>query len=478
MCYESEKLKKLVESYCDDLTEKTREILRMPSVLNEPCDAAPFGADIAAALERTLDLGRDMGFLTANLDGYAGTIDLLPEGYTGTMEDAVGILCHIDVVPAGAGWQHPPFAAIVEDGRIYARGAVDDKGPLMASLFAMKAVKELGLPVSRPVRNIIGTDEETHCRCVRHYLNKLPQPAFGFTPDADFPVVFAEKGIAHMNCAIELPESGTDDLKLLSVCGGIRINMVAGEAETVLSATAAGYASVEAVLKSFVRRESITVEYQKDSDVLTVHAAGQPAHASTPHLGVNAIEILFDFLLTLPLGGLNAPLDALYRAVLSDYFGEGLGVACEDEDSGKLTLSADMINFVKNDTNSRIVISLDMRYPVTRDFAEIWEQLEKSCSSYGMTAELLEDNKPLYVPKNSHLVKTLSDVYREVTGDNSPPLAVGGGTYSRVFNNFVAFGPKFPHQEQLAHQADEYISIDDLLLMTVIYAEAIWRLAK
>ena len=468
----SEKLKKLVESYRDELVEKTCEILRMPSVLDEPREAAPFGVDIAAALERTLDLGREMGFQSANLDGYAGMIDLLPQGYSGSMEDALGILCHIDVVPSGTGWQHPPFAAVIDDGRIYARGTVDDKGPLMASLFAMKAVKELGLPISRPVRNIIGTDEETYCRCVRYYLDKLPQPAFGFTPDADFPVVFAEKGIAHMDCTIDLPDLGTDDLSLLSVSGGTRINMVAGNAEAVFSATMTGYAAAETSLESFTRRENISIEYK--NAVLTVCAEGQPAHASTPHLGVNAIEILFDFLLTLPLGGLSAPLNTLYRSVLADYFGEGLRVACEDEDSGRMTLSADMIS----DTNNKIVISMDMRYPVTKDFAQIWEQLRGSCESYGMTAELQEDNKPLYMPKDSHLVKTLSAVYREVTGDDLPPLAVGGGTYSRVFNNFVAFGPKFPHQEQLAHQADEYISIDDLLLMTVIYAEAIWQLAK
>ena len=461
----------LIEGFREELTADTMRILRLPSVIGRPAGGAPFGREINEALRAVLALGREMGFSCRSLDGYAGVVDY----FCGDANASpLGILAHIDVVPPGEGWSRPPFGALLQDGRIYARGALDDKGPLMAALYAMRAVKEAGLPLSRPVRLIIGCDEESGFRCMKHYLKHESPPVFGFVPDAGFPLVFAEKGIFQFRVGCP-PQPGAQkgDIELLSLRGGDAVNMVPACAAAQLRVTAAGQERMERACAGFAGKGRLSLH--TEGEIARVSAAGRAAHASLPESGENAITLLLDFLcgLTLVPGDKTSFINALCRLFGGDSAGSGAGIAVSDEMSGPLTLSLNMIE-VNEDVAEA---NLDMRYPVTAEFAPLWRKLTEACAASGLEVHAGQHKEPLFAEKESPLVATLLQVYRDVTGDASPPLAIGGGTYSRAMKNFVAFGPLLPGRESLAHRADEYIETADLLLITKIYAEAIYRLA-
>ena len=197
--------KKYEKEYLEDLFG----LLRIDSVLKEQPEVkdAPFGYGCVEALNYTLELGKKMGFKTKNIDNIAGYIEF------GEGKEILGILCHLDVVPVGEGWTNPPFSPILKDGKIYARGSNDDKGPLMSSLYAMKILKDNGFKPNKRVRLIIGTDEETASRGIVRYLEKEEQPTIGFSPDADFPLIYGEKGIMSIDIISKEVTSAIENIK-------------------------------------------------------------------------------------------------------------------------------------------------------------------------------------------------------------------------------------------------------------------------
>ena len=215
-------LEELVEQYRDEIVETTKKLVALPSLYEEGNETYPFGEPIGKALEKVLEISEEMGFETCIHDGYVGTVKWGNEG------KQIGILTHIDVVPPGEGWTYPPFEGTIENGRLYGRGSLDDKGPMAASLFAMKAIKESGLPVKNHVCHIIGTDEESgFMRCLKNYLEKEPAPWGGFSPDGEFPVIHAEKGILRFYVTDRWENTNDDDgLILVEVGGGTKVNVV------------------------------------------------------------------------------------------------------------------------------------------------------------------------------------------------------------------------------------------------------------
>ncbi|MCL2817351.1 MAG: dipeptidase PepV [Clostridiales bacterium] len=464
-------LRNLIEGYRDELIADARSILRLPSVCGSPCAGAPFGREINEALEAVLALGRKMGFSCRSLQGYAGVVDYACEGAHG---EPLGILTHIDVVPAGEGWSRPPFGALLQDGRIYARGAVDDKGPLVAVLYAMRALKESGLPLARPVRHIIGCDEESGFRCMEYYLKHEDPPPFGFVPDTEFPLVFAEKGICQFRvCRTLTCSTEKGAIELLSLRGGGAVNVVPAEAAAHLRVTPPGQKLLQQAYAAFAKRERLSL--LAEGETVELRAGGKAAHASMPESGENAVALLLEFLKGLSLLPAETVLflKSLHELFGGESGGRGAGIAVSDGESGPLTLSLNVIEVDEGFAEAK----LDMRYPVTAEFAPLWRRLTEVCAARGLEIHPMQHKEPLFLPQGSPLARTLLQVYRDVTGDDSPPLAIGGGTYSRAMKNFAAFGPLLPGREKLAHQADEYIATEDLMLMTMIYAEAIYRLA-
>ncbi|EEL59069.1 MULTISPECIES: dipeptidase PepV [Bacillus] len=454
----------------DDLIRDTQQFLQIKSVWEEESakEGAPFGEGVEKALSFMLHKGELEGFSSKNLEGYAGHLEM------GKGEELVGILCHVDVVPEGDGWTTPAYSADIREGKIFARGAIDDKGPTMAAYYAMKIVKELGLPLSKRVRMILGTDEESNWKCVDHYFKNEEMPTIGFAPDADFPIINAEKGISD----IQVVQNGSEEKKgvyeLVSFESGRRLNMVPDFAKAVITGEDVNALTVayEEYLKTAKKIGNSTIE----GNTVTLQIEGISAHGSTPEKGENAGLLLANFLTTVSLDGkANAFATFAAETFTGDIFGEKATIAYKDEVSGPLTVNVGRLSYTKENGGN---LGLNVRYPVTTNFEEMIAKLKEYVSIHGFEVADYSNSRPHHVDKDHVLIRTLQRVYEEQTGEKAELLAIGGGTYARSLKAGVAFGPLFPGKEELAHQKDEYIEIEDLLKATAIYAQAIHELAK
>lgn len=458
-----------VDAHAEECVAQTQDLLRIPSVKGEPAPGAPFGKETRQALDWAMAAAQLGGLAVKHLDGYAAHAEWRAEGVA---PDApiVGVLAHVDVVPAGDGWQHPPFGANIVDGKIVARGAVDDKGPAMAGLFAMRAVKECGAALTHRLRLILGADEESGFGCVKHYFAYEEMPVTGFTPDAYFPLVYAEKGIANIVLTRPAPPEG-ERIHLYSVSGGLRANMVPDFAEAFISARQGSAAATKARLNAVVGVEAVETE---DGDRLRVTAKGVSAHGSTPDLGINAVVTLCEALLQLDHQEDQVEMIELIHAWGRDTTGDALGIAGRDDVAGPLTCNLGIAELA----NGNLTLTFNVRYPVTWNADTLREKMEPALARNNLTLHELTDQPPLYVPQDDPLVATLLEVYRAETGDNSPPKTMGGGTYARAMRKGVAFGPDFGRGGPGPHQADEALPIADLLLAVKIYAKALARLGS
>ncbi|WP_124728760.1 dipeptidase PepV [Staphylospora marina] len=458
----------------EEMLERLKEFLAIDSVLDESTagPGAPFGRKVAEALEYMLDLGKRDGFGVKNVDGYAGHVEM------GTGDELVGVLAHVDVVPAGEGWTSPPFEPEIRDGKLFARGAIDDKGPAMAAYFAMKIVKELGLPLSKRVRLILGADEESRWRCMNHYFKHEEMPSAGFTPDADFPLIYAEKGLLDILATgtdRNVSDDSTGEWTLLSFKAGQRVNMVPDFAEARLEGSGDVFELKEKVQDWLLTHRIQGYAEESNDDVIIVFR-GKAHHGMEPHKGVNAALELVRFLsgISLDKEG-TAWVDWINRYLVDSFFGEKMGLAMEEEVLGKLTVNGGVFGYERGGER---FVRLNIRYPLTGDHQKILKRVEEIIAEIGLSIGDV-DHKPLHYLEPSHpLIQTLSRVYEEQTGEKARLLSIGGGTYARTLDVGVAFGPLFPGKEETAHQKDEFIEVNDLLKATAIYAQAIYELAR
>jgi succinyl-diaminopimelate desuccinylase len=460
-----------VEKRKEQLIQDTQRFLQIKSVLDESTKTKemPFGEGIHRALTHLLQLGEKDGFKTKNVDGYAGHIEM------GSGEGLIGILCHVDVVPEGDGWSTDPYGAEIRDGNIYARGAIDDKGPTMAAYYAMKIVKELNLPLNKRVRIILGTDEESSWQCVDHYFKHEEMPTMGFAPDADFPIIYAEKGIADFDLIqnSRLSTEGTIVLKTLE--SGRRYNMVPDFAEAVLAVNDSSV-HLSSSFEVFLQEHNLQGKARTEGHHVTLQLEGVSAHGSVPEIGKNAGLMLSQFLHTLPLDEQAKEfIGYVHQYFVGDTTGEKLNVNYSDDITGKLTMNVGILHY--DETNGG-KIGVNTRYPITANIEKTIEIIRQTSAAYHMNVENISDSKPHHVDQEHELIKTLQKVYTEQTGEEATLISIGGGTYARSLKVGVAFGPLFPGREELAHQKDEYIIIEDMLKATAIYAQAIYELAK
>ena len=453
--------KKAIEASMPALVEDIAALCRINSVEGEAKPGMPFGEGVAQALETALKMGADMGFRTENFDNYVGHIEM------GEGEELLGILGHVDVVPAGDGWNTDPWGGVITEDRIIGRGVLDDKGPLVTCLHAMKILKESGVSLSKRVRIILGTNEETDWKCMNYYLNEVkPElPTMAFSPDSEFPVTYAEMGLLQYTLSRQITET-------IEIEGGSAFNSVPSSAKVTLPADMK--AALEAAIAAAEDASMYTVEEAGDKVVLKVMGVG--AHAAHLYDGKNAISYMMDVLGKLPLTGeLKEVADFCNGHFGLCLYGEKMGTACSDEDCGPLTLNLGKI-YTEGD---RLVICCDSRIPVSFTIESIEEKVQAKIEGTGYTYERVSTERPLYVPRDSKLVTTLMDVYRKVTGDmESQPRSSGGATYSRTMENCVAFGCLLNDQEDTMHMANEYLEIDKLKIWLEVMLEAIYQLAK
>ncbi len=415
---------KLMSDFCG--------LLSIASVKGEPSKNAPFGEEVAKALKYTLELAKSFGFKTINYDGFVGEV-IFGEG------KPFGILCHLDVVPTGnpAAWISPPFTPTVRDGNLYCRGVLDDKCGAICSLFAMKELKDNGFTPTREIHLILGCDEESGWGCIDHYKQVATLPEEGISPDADFPVIYAEKGIVHAKFRFE-------KLKKFNLTGGTRANVVCDEC-TLLTYAENDYALAEKCsLKTTGENE--------------FKAFGVAAHGSTPEKGVNALAFAVKYLCSLGY---------LPEKAYTDLFADGQNFKNVRDETGYLTFSP---NLAECD-DKYLYVTVDVRYPSTLEYGYV-EKLLLAVAPF----EVEHYQAPLFVDKNSRLVTTLLKVYNDVTGENAKPIAIGGGTYARALKSAVAFGPSFGAEGDSIHQPNEYMPVENIYKFTEILYRALKEL--
>ena len=479
-----------IDAYREEMAETLSELIQIRSVEGEPEETAekgvmPFGSGVQAALDYMLHKAQEDGFDTENVDNYGGHIEfggytLSADGeITGTSDEVMGILGHLDVVPEGSGWDFDPYGGKIEDGKVYGRGAGDDKGPVLAAYYAMKALKNSGFVPEKKVRLILGLDEETNWKGMTHYFSKVAPPSFGFTPDADFPAIHGEKGIVVFQLAKKFSKSIGKGLELRSMSGGSAPNMVADHARAVVRDSSARSAEVYADIRTraaaYREKTGRKLTVRGVGKSLEIAAVGVSAHGATPWKGENAISILADF-----LGGFSFVnedvsefLEFYNRRIGFETDGTSLGCGLSDEPSGKLVLNVGMIELDPESAS----VTINVRYPVTFDAEDVYESILPALNEYDLGVVKGKAQDPVYMPADSPLITTLMEVYRAHTGDTeSRPLVIGGGTYARACSGIVAFGAIFPGDPELAHQKNEFIEIDKLVLTAKIYADAIARL--
>ncbi|GBC94559.1 Putative dipeptidase [bacterium HR16] len=454
-------LQRWIEEHIDEMVADLRALLQCESVKGTPLPMAPFGLGVRAAFDRVLEFGERYGFRTKDYDGYALHLEI------GEGEEIVATLSHVDVVPPGNGWSVPPFEGVLRDGYLYARGAQDDKGPTMAAIYAARAIRELGLPVRKRIRLIVGGDEESGWECMKYYFQHEPErPCCGFTPDGGWPLIYAEKGIVNLQIEKAVPHSDNTP-RIAWARGGERANMVPDRAEAFLQA---GEEQISAIQSALAGLEDIVTTSEENGVLVT--ARGKSAHGSSPGEGVNAVAKLLDALKQLSLPEESMWLNTV-REWANSLDGSALGIAHSDEVSGATTTNLGVFDY----DGSRVKCTVNVRYPVTWNLDALLERLHTVIEPQGFSLVSHFGIAPLYVPLETPFLQTILRVYREETGDDKPPQTMGGGTYARATQNIVAIGTGF-EGDGAAHEPDERIAVSTLQKITLIYARILYELAQ
>lgn len=455
-----------------EMIQKLQELIQIPSVYSESKNPLmPFGENANKALEYMLDLGKQLGFRTKNIDGYCGYIEF------GEGKEMLGIIGHLDVVPSGDNWTYPPFSASIFDNKIYGRGAIDDKGPVIASLYAMKYVFD-HCKVNKRVRLILGLNEENDWKCIDYYKAHEEAPTIGFSPDADFPCIYAEKSILTPYLSMDYSTQNVPITIQEIDCNHNAINVVPKICSTILKIDATLDMDVLIKnIKQIIEKYGFEIDIYKINDEevkLTSHGIG--AHAAHPDLGINAISrliiVLDEVFKTYDI--FIALFDFFTKYIYTDYDGKRLGINDKDE-SGSLTLNVGNMTL----ENNILKIGFNLRIPIHTSIEHIENIFLECLSDYkNITYKKVGSKPALYIPKDNYLVKTLCDIYNEEANSYLEPIAIGGATYARAFDNCISFGANLPGQKDMCHQTDEFISIDNLLFACKVYAKAICELGK
>ncbi|MBO1199610.1 dipeptidase PepV [Staphylococcus simiae] len=463
--------KEKVQQYEDQIINDLKGLLSIESVRDDSkaSTETPVGPGPREALDYMYEIAQRDGFATYDVDHIAGRIE------AGKGEDVLGILCHVDVVPAGEGWDSHPFEPVETENAIIARGTLDDKGPTIAAYYAVKILEDMKVDWKKRIHIIIGTDEESDWKCTERYFQTEEMPALGFAPDAEFPVIHGEKGITTFDLVQQsiVDDKDEPDYELQSFTSGERYNMVPDHAEARVLVKE-NMTDVIQDFEYFLEQNQLQGESLVDSGILVLTVEGKAVHGMDPSIGVNAGLHLLKFLSSLNLDNNAQSFVAFSNRYLYDSdFGEKMGMKFHTDVMGDVTTNIGIINY-DNEQGGRFGVNL--RYPEGFDFDKAMERFKSEIDNDGFEIEIGKVQVPHYVDKNDPFVQTLVQAYRNQTNDMTEPYTIGGGTYARNLDKGVAFGAMFSDSEDLMHQKNEYITKKQLFNATSIYLEAIYAL--
>ena len=457
-------IEEFVEAHRQEMLEDICTLCRINSEKMPYKEGMPYGEGAFTALAEALSMAENYGFSITNYDNYVGTVDLNEK------ESQLDILAHLDVVPAGEGWKETePFEPVVKGDKLFGRGTADDQGPAVAALYAMRAVKELGIPLKKNARLILGTDEECGSSDIAHYYAIEKEAPMTFSPDGSYPVVNTEKG--GLNGHFTASFAPSDALpKLVSVEAGIKVNVVPGKARATVQGI--DVEVMEKAAEEVSGETGIRFEFDVEEDAATITAIGAGAHASKPEEGNNALTGLLVLIQRLPFAPCEQ-ISAIGRLLEliphGDTSGKALGIAMSDELSGDLTLAFSLLTISDRELDG----TFDSRCPVCATKENVLEVAKAKMAEKGFT--LLNDSMkpPHHVDGDSEFIRTLLRTYEEYTGRTGECIAIGGGTYVHELKNGVAFGAAMPETDNRMHGADEFAVIEELIVSAKMFAQVI-----
>lgn len=458
------KIDQWFEEHREELVQDIMRLCRIRSVRGESSEGLPYGEGPAKALEEALRMAEGMGFSTRNYENYVGTVDYNDK------ETELLILAHLDVVPEGSGWSvTEPYEPKVVEGKLYARGSADDKGPAVAALYAMRALRELDVKLNRNVRLLVGTDEECGSSDLKYYFAREKAPKHSFSPDASYPVCNVEKGSFGGEFTAKWDES-TALPRIVYARGGHTSNVVPRDAEALVEGLTAS--EVKEVCARFAEKTGARFTVTESDQGVKIDVLGVGAHASTPEKGNNAALALVEMLCALPL----APCEGLERLkAVAEIFphrdgaGQAAGVAQSDEVSGALTLNIGIFEYGLDGLRGVI----DSRVPVCANEENMSRVLQRRLGECGLTLPSTAMRAPHHTPAESPLVRTLLNVYEEVTGEKGYCYSMGGGTYVHNIEGGVAFGCGKQGIDNHMHGPDEFAVVEDLVESARMFARVI-----
>lgn len=454
-----------IREYKDAIFRCLAELIAIPSVADatSQLEGKPFGAEAARALEYVLTKGQAMGFAVKNVGNYAGHVE-----YDCGKEGTAAVLSHVDVVPAGSGWETDPYVLTERDGLLYGRGVLDDKGAAIVSLFCLKALRDYGVTGKRKLRCIFGSGEEIGMVDMPHYFAEEPLPDLSFTPDGDYGICNREKGILHFTLTCD-----SDSSFVAEFAAGQVVNAVPDHARAVLRCTEAEAEQLQAIAAS--SGEDYTFTWDAVAQTASISLKGRAAHAREPENGHSAVLHLLDLLQqAFGVERLGTLLRFLWEKVGLETDGKRFGIQQSDEPSGALTLNVGVVQI----DDAVATASVDIRYPVTVDGETIIQQLQTCAESAGITYATLENLAPLYAKEDSLLVSILRRAYASATGEEARLYSTGGGSYARcISGRCVAFGPVFPNEpDRRMHQCGEHIDMECFMRHAEICLEAMYQM--
>lgn len=463
-----EAINKCLEENTEAMVKSLQEAIAIRSVLGAPQPGAPYGAESRKALQYAMDLAKDMGFeKVVNVEDRVCYVEY------GEGERVIGVFAHLDVVPEGDNWTYPPFGGEIHDHCIFGRGAVDNKGPYLSSLYALKAIKDCGLALNSRIRLVGGSNEESGCEDMKFYVRKCGAPDAGFTPDSIYPMSFTERGINYYHMSLKFARPSSSKAKVLSVGGGDILNMVPDKASAVIRVSdQKEYDRVMTLIHDHRSSTGCEISASGDGSIITIRSRGECAHSCTPANGKNAIVAVLLLLNELGVDGTPGEFLKFFAEKIGNTTDGSLMGMKRADHCGKLTFSLSKIQMDENG----LTWVVNIRYPYTY-MERVTPDFEAQMREIGMAVDRL-DSQPSYCFSIDHpLIRTLRSVYEEFTGRDSTPCTEGG-TYAKVVPNIVPFGSIYPDEPDLCHRPDEKIDIDELLLNSKIFAHAMLSLAN
>ena len=427
------------------------DLLKIPSVYDASSvsENMPYGQGVYNALCYMKELAIKDGFEVLEYDNHAIAIRYASKS------KRVDVVSHLDVVEPGIGWKYDPFSATIEDGKLFARGTQDMKTSAWLTYIALKLLRKHHPELEHEVRIVLGCDEERTMNDMRYYIERAGKPDFAFTPDGYFPMGIGEKGA--LMWRLKGMYTGLVD----TLVGGVQCNVIAPSAYAIINDV--NYLDR---IQQYLVDSAIEGTVKVVDDVLRVDIVGKAAHCSRPDDGHNATCDLLEVL--------GYCLEDVWCQQMASCFYSPYGLGCdlgvEIAPMGKLTMNLGVLRI----ENGSVYAEVDCRYPYGISSKELTERLQAYCPC---TLSLDYDDIPTLCTLDDPYVQVMLDVYRKITKDTSEPMISGGVSYSKVFEHCVSYGLGTVKDEMLAHQANEYITLESLPKYLEIYYEAILAIA-